>query len=563
MCPRTTRRQVLWLAGAACGLLPAEAATGLTGDGPASPSSELSRSVAASRRPNALPASRAATDRASAREPLDVAWRRTYGGEGETLLNDATAGTGGALLVGRTDSAGVREWGAWLRAVDGAGGRRWRRVLDDGEFSSAAAAVPAADGGYLVVGSQRRTRDDQYTAWARTVGADGTVAWKRTYGEDGEAVLTTVARVGDGYRLAGRFRSGGSDDGWLLAVDAGGAPLWQRTYGGDGDRTFRDCVATGPAAVGDGDGTPTSEPTDAGTAMATDTGTPTATDTGTPTGTVSGARSDTAAGTEGEPDRPGRGLLLAGTTTAVSGGLGARLVRVDRQGDVQWARTYAGGGFSLADAVVRVGDGYVFAGRTVSSGPQRRDVWLVAVGPDGGVRWRRTHGGEADDWATDLVRTPAGFLVAGTSAAGTADSEDALVLSVDDAGGYRWHRFDGGPGRDRGRTVLPTPDGGYLVAGRYGSAAPDRTEAWLTKLVEPTPTPTPARTPTDPPTPDPTPPPADGTETPTLDRIDMSEARGTQTTSGGGPGLGVPAALAALGAGTWAWLRGRDGDEES
>jgi len=119
------------------------------------------------------------------------------------------------------------------------------------------------------------------------------------------------------------------------------------------------------------------------------------------------------------------------------------------------------------------------------------DVLLFKINLVGDVLWRRAYGGSLTEQPADVKYLPDGGLVV----CGYSDSpeysegeRDLFVLRVDALGRLRWARGYGGQGNDRGSALLPTPDGGFLIAGETGSNQRDVKEnhggldGWLVKL---------------------------------------------------------------------------------
>lgn len=80
--------------------------------------------------------------------------------------------------------------------------------------------------------------------------------------------------------------------------------------------------------------------------------------------------------------------------------------------------------------------------------------------------WNRTYGGAGGIDAFSLVATSdGGYVVVGT--ASTDGSVDFWLFKIDALGNMEWNKTYGNPGTayENGRTVIVTPDGGYLLCG--------------------------------------------------------------------------------------------------
>jgi hypothetical protein len=105
-------------------------------------------------------------------------------------------------------------------------------------------------------------------------------------------------------------------------------------------------------------------------------------------------------------------------------------------------------------------------------------LWLLssvpAAGQIGRKQWDKTLGGAGDEASYALQPTPdGGCLVGGYSKSSTSGDRtqptrgdyDYWVVKLDAAGNKLWDKAYGGPNGDLLRTILPTPDGGFLLGG--------------------------------------------------------------------------------------------------
>jgi regulation of enolase protein 1 (concanavalin A-like superfamily) len=172
------------------------------------------------------------------------------------------------------------------------------------------------------------------------------------------------------------------------------------------------------------------------------------------------------------------GYIIAGRTQSFgAGGWDCYLVKTDSNGDIEWTRTFGGGGSDEAYYLYETNDGgYVIAGRTDSEGGGLYDFWLIRTDSEGNALWRKTYGGANSEEAFCVQQTyDNGFIMAGdiTHANGYSN---ALLIKTDSAGNAEWVRAYGGDYDDGARSVCQTPDGGYIIAGdtyNYGAGLSD------------------------------------------------------------------------------------------
>ncbi|MCI0557940.1 MAG: Ig-like domain-containing protein [Nitrososphaera sp.] len=144
-----------------------------------------------------------------------------------------------------------------------------------------------------------------------------------------------------------------------------------------------------------------------------------------------------------------------------------------------WAMRLGGPGTDdVFRAIEPLADGgYIVAGSTNSFGAGRDDVWLIKLDEDANVEWQRTYGGQGGDTARSVKPTPdGGFVVAGQTHSFSAGRSDVWVLKFDHEGNLQWQKSYGGPSNDIAHAIEPTLDGGYLAAGftaSFGAASKD------------------------------------------------------------------------------------------
>jgi len=153
----------------------------------------------------------------------------------------------------------------------------------------------------------------------------------------------------------------------------------------------------------------------------------------------------------------------------------AFLMEIDREGNVNWARTYGGAGEDQANdvRVGRASDVYYFAGQTTSFGAGRYDAWLGGVNSgDGSIVWSRVYGGRAGDGfnALDLGCNES-LLAAGYTNSYTDDGSSDIFVVKTDMGGVPsptppyWMRHYGGPGDQVANSIYNYFDELFYVAG--------------------------------------------------------------------------------------------------
>ncbi|MCP4582141.1 MAG: T9SS type A sorting domain-containing protein [candidate division Zixibacteria bacterium] len=159
----------------------------------------------------------------------------------------------------------------------------------------------------------------------------------------------------------------------------------------------------------------------------------------------------------------------------VIGGLGyfgyyptqAYMIKVDENGDSLWACDIGG---SLSDAgrsIAHTADGgFLFTGWTMSYGAGEHDVYLAKVDSEGEFLWSNAFGGEETDVGRSIYPTSdGGFIIAGYTRSFDVGLQDVYLVKADYKGDTLWTTTFGGDSDDYGWSAIESADGGYLVTG--------------------------------------------------------------------------------------------------
>jgi len=252
--------------------------------------------------------------------------------------------------------------------------------------------------------------------------------WFKTYGGSRDDVGWDVLLADDGgYYILGttnlEFEPERRGDIYLIRADAAGQVLWEKTYGGEG-------YEEGLTIVAAGDG----------------------------------------------------GLVIAGVTTSFgAGGMDAYLIKVDRDGNELWSRTYGGPLDEMAGAQQTADGGHILGGYIVDPNDVvadpgaagyggfagRSNLYLVRTDADGNELWSRTFGGENNVLASAGLQTPdGGILALATITYFPASDDDLYLLKLDGDGNEVWSRT-WEEGRSTAYGLIATSDGNYLIVGSY------------------------------------------------------------------------------------------------
>ncbi len=393
---------------------------------------------------------------------------------------------------------------------------QWNKRYGGSAADNFAKVIRTADGGYLLGGYSASPLDGDKSQssrggidmWIVKTDAAGNKLWDKRYGGPGDDYLSTLIATADGgYLLAGASFSGaggdksqssqGSGDYWVVKISATGTKQWDKRFGGSAHDDVRavlqlptgEYLLAGHSASGlSGDKSQASQGgQDYWLVKISATG-------GKLWDKRFGGSADDAP--EALLTTPDGGLLLAGRSAsglsgnrsqASQGGRDYWVVKVSATGSKLWDKRFGGSGNDEAAGLVATGDGnYLLGGLSFSgiSGDKSQgtqgssDFWVVKMSAAGTKLWDKRFGGSLTEELRSVVRTPdGGFLLGGKSNSGTGGDKsqssrgghDYWVVKISSGGSKQWDKRFGGSLAEELRTVLVTPEGGLLLGGRSDS----------------------------------------------------------------------------------------------
>ena len=312
---------------------------------------------------------------------------------------------------------------------------QWAKVYG-GEGSEEGNSIQqTVDGGYIVAGSASSFGaggSDFGDIWVIKLSSEGDIEWQKTYGgieEDGASSIQLT--MDGGYIVAGWTNSFGAGGGyygdiWVIKLTSEGDIEWQKTYGGIEE-----------------DGASSIQPTIEG------------------------------------------GYIVAGWTNSFGPGeddfCEIWILKLSSEGDIEWQKTYGRiERRSTTSIQPTIEGGYIVADSTFYSSAWDSELWILKLSSEGNIEWQKNYGsGSANSIQLTI---DGGYIVAGWTNYFGAEYNDICVLKLSSDGDIEWQRFyGGGILDDSARSIQPTIDGGYIVAGSTSSfgVGPD---CWILKL---------------------------------------------------------------------------------
>jgi hypothetical protein len=177
------------------------------------------------------------------------------------------------------------------------------------------------------------------------------------------------------------------------------------------------------------------------------------------------------------------GFIITGRTGYTHSPWAAHLIKLDRNGNEQWAKTYYTDSGTIARSVKQTSDGgYIIAGITYPTSTIF-DGFLVRTNSAGDTLWTRVYGGSSSQEFLSVVEMPdGGFAITGYDTRFNVASKDVLVLRTNSIGDTLWTRIYGNAQTDIGHDIQLTNDGGLILAAEYIAPTHNTPDFSLLKL---------------------------------------------------------------------------------
>lgn len=175
---------------------------------------------------------------------------------------------------------------------------------------------------------------------------------------------------------------------------------------------------------------------------------------------------------------PDQQYLLAGSTIQLkngeSQGYDFHILKLDQQGKKLWDQFFGGTEDDfLTTAIATQEGGFVLAGSTqlpqspLTLQPSSSSLWIIKLSEDGREEWQKTLGDSRHEIGKSIAQTTdLGYVVACDvqNFDKGFGSKDVWLLKLDKNGKISHEIILGGEGLDEAQQVIPTKDGGVLLA---------------------------------------------------------------------------------------------------
>ena len=161
------------------------------------------------------------------------------------------------------------------------------------------------------------------------------------------------------------------------------------------------------------------------------------------------------------------------------------LVKTDSNGEQIWYKTFGGNAHDWAKDIIAAPDGgYLVSGSTESYGAGSFDVFLMKIDEDGNKLWMKTYGGPEFEYGEKLqIGADGNIYISATSASFSANGKpDHYIIKTDPSGEVIWTKVLGDEGSDYSSGLVATPDSGVVFTGWTTAGEIGKTDIVFYKL---------------------------------------------------------------------------------
>ena len=130
------------------------------------------------------------------------------------------------------------------------------------------------------------------------------------------------------------------------------------------------------------------------------------------------------------------GFLIVGST--YHDDFDGWVFKVDENGNMVWSKFYGGAKEDILQSVVKIKEGYILAGYTISYGKGDADFWVIKIDENGNEMWNKTYGSKYTEYADHIVKGENGYIVAGKKIEN--DNYMTWILKIDENGNEIWNK---------------------------------------------------------------------------------------------------------------------------
>jgi hypothetical protein len=352
----------------------------------------------------------------------------------------------------------------------------WDKTFGGSEDDDAKAIISTLDGGFIIGGNSRSEMSDDKTNinkgcedfWIIKINSEGQKVWDKTIGGNHFDYLTSIIpTIEGGFIVIGNSDSdisgdvteirNGSSDFWIMKFDKQGNKLWERMFGGSKIDNSKSIIAT----------------SDGGFLIG-----------GVSNSDISGDKSEESKDTDGK-----------------KGSRDYWILKINKNGNKVWDKTYGGSGSDYLRSVVETTDGnFIIIGNSQSniSGDKTEnskgfvDLWILKIDNYGQKIWDRTMR-MIDNYIPIATKASldGGAIIVGYSNSNILENKikkspyrNTWIMKIDSQGETEWRNKLVGINATYPRSIIETFDKNYIIAGSSYTANNNLSnkDYWICKI---------------------------------------------------------------------------------
>ena len=355
---------------------------------------------------------------------------KTFGGAFDEIISNGTlmnTPDKGYILTGRTTSFGNGSNDAYLVRLDSLGDLMWSKTIGTSFSDGIAGLLSLPNGNIIVSGNYFVNGDSQ--ALLAAFSPSGTLLWSRVFGNTGLENFIHLSLASNGDILAGGQTNsqpaGGARDVMLARFTQTGTLIWVRVFGGSSNDWTRNFYQVGNELVQAGNSWSFGSGQHDGMITKLN-----------PNGTIV---STTAYGTGNDENfwnmtpMPNGDIVVSGY--AITGYRKIWAMRLNSSGGVLWSKTYALSGSNIGGKVMKANDGNIIIFGYEVGTSSGRMVILKANSTNGNIIWAKEYAGNGNEAFAAYFQTPNGAIYSAGHTSSYGSGQYDLFLTKTDANG--------------------------------------------------------------------------------------------------------------------------------
>ncbi|MCH9739399.1 MAG: hypothetical protein K0U38_00965 [Epsilonproteobacteria bacterium] len=357
-----------------------------------------------------------------------ITFEKLYGTKEDDSAKSVITTDKGFLIIGYTEGDRDKREDVYLVHIDKSGNKLWSKSIG-GEDREMGEALLATDDGYIAVGMTESFNGHRSKIYLIKLTKDGKMDWQKDYRSNSDSYYygTGIVKTDKGYKVAGwenklEFMD---SEAFVYSFDInqkGERTTSPRRHGTEDDEKIYDII------------------------------------------------------------KAEDGYLLIGETNHIDDdGINAYVLKIDNNGKKVWHKSYGWRYNEWAKAAIATDNGYLLVGTTESNRDKRSEIYVLKIDKNGDTIWQKTYGGEYNEEGFDVVADSDGYVIVGLTESNSKGRSDAYVIKIDKKGKLLWQKQYGGDNTDIAYGVTKSDDG-YLVVGETESYNSKRKDVYVIKL---------------------------------------------------------------------------------